>query len=413
MDTSYTATAVVIGGLSLLRQLGGCGIPLLVIPRSHDDICIYSRYFKNAGITMEDLKSDPDYFLNSLIEISKGLKDKPVLYYGDDTVLLFLVDHHETLSHYYRFSVPNQEILEACYHKYDFIRVAQKYGLPIPISLVSSDSLDCMTIDEEIGFPCVFKPNSHIGWFESDIVRDTSNMPQKVLLANNSGECARALSGISDFTDKFIVQEYIPGNEGEIYSFHAYVSQSGESIGAFVGKKIRTYPSVGGESSYIKLIKNDRVKSLGLEVVDALKISGVIKIDFKKDARNGRLYVLEINLRFNLWDYLGAKAGINLALISYRDLCGLPVQPINDYQSGLHWLNFATDLRSFIKDYRPTNQITTGQWIRSLIGKPKIYSVFVWNDPMPFLVSLYKSGKQYIRKFLRHLKYERTHDGAF
>ena len=399
MNNSPPATAVILGGLPLLRQFSNTGIPTVTIPRSANALCTYSRYYRSAGMTMDDLKADASSFLERLIELAKSFPVPPVLYYGDDTALFFLIKNREVLAQYYHFSLPDQDILEACSDKMDFARLAFEKDLPVPAGMVADASLDCTEIDERIGFPCVFKPGSHLGWFESEIVKSISDMPQKVLLANDRRECERALKGIRDFTDKFVVQEFVPGGEDEIYSFHTYVSQERIAVASYVGKKVRTYPAMGGESSYVKLVRNDRVTQLGLEVVEKLGIIGVMKIDFKKDSSRDRYYVLEINLRFNLWNYLGARAGINLAELAYQDLCGLPMTVTDVYRDDLHWLDLGRDLSSFIKDYWPSGQLSIMQWLRSL-ARPKVYSLFEWSDPKPFLFNTLIYLKRGMKKYL-------------
>lgn len=399
MNNSLPATAVVLGGLPLLRQFANTGIPIVVIPRSADALCTYSRYYCGAGMTMDDLRADASRFLERLIELAKSFPVTPVLYYGDDAALFFLMKNREVLAQYFRFALPDQDILEACSDKMDFAHLALEKELPVPAGMVADASLDCAVIEERIGFPCVFKPGSHLGWFESEVVKSTSDMPQKVLLANNRRECERALKGIRDFTNKFVIQEFIPGGEDEIYSFHTYVSQEGIAIASYVGKKVRTYPAMGGESTYIKLVRNDRVTQLGLEVVEKLDIVGVMKIDFKKDSRRDRYYVLEINLRFNLWNHLGTRAGINLAELAYQDLCGLPMTVTDDYRDDLHWLDLGRDFRSLIEDYWPSGQLSILQWLRSL-ARPKIYALFEWSDPMPFLFNTLIYIKRGLKKYL-------------
>lgn len=399
MSNSIQATAVILGGLSLLRQFASTGIPMVVIPRSADALCVYSRYYRSAGMTMDDLKSDASVFLERLIELAKSLPVTPVLYYGDDEALFFLMKNREVLAQNFRFSLPDQYILEACSDKMEFARLALEKDLPVPAGMVADASLDCAEIEERIGFPCVFKPGSHLGWFESEVIKSTSDMPQKILLANDCRECERALKGIRDFTDKFVVQEFIPGGEDEIYSFHTYVSQERIAVASYVGKKVRTYPAMGGESSYIKLVRNDQVTQLGLEVVEKLGIKGVMKIDFKKDSRRDRYYVLEINLRFNLWNHLGTRAGINLAELAYQDLCSLPMTVTDSYRDDLHWLDLGRDFCSLVKDYRPSGQISILQWLRSL-ARPKVYSLFEWSDPMPFLINTLIYIKRGLKKYL-------------
>ncbi len=397
MTASFTTPAVVIGGLILLRQLEGTGIPFVLIPRAPKDPSAYSRFYRGVGLTMEDLIGNEALFLDRLIELAKGYPEKPVLFFGDDWVLFFVTRHRSVLSEYFRFTMPEQRILEECSDKMAFAKLAQEYDLPVPKSLVESPSLDCAQIEEGIGYPCVFKPDSHLGWFESEAVKDAGDMPQKVLLAQNREECEHALSGIRKFTDKFVVQEFIRGGEEEIYSFHTFVGRDGKPVASYVGKKIRTYPSMGGESSYVGLIRDEEVTRLGLEVAEKLGIRGVMKIDFKKDVDSGRFFVLEINLRFTLWNHLGARAGINLAELVYRDLCDLPMEVPSDYKDDLRWLHLGRDFRSFVKDYRPSGQLTTWQWLSSLMH-PKVYAMFEWRDPMPFLVKTFDYMKHSIGK---------------
>ena len=56
------------------------------------------------------------------------------------------------------------------------------------------------------------------------------------------------------------------------------------------------------------------------DVVARLGFRGVIKLDFKEDERDGCLYLLEANPRFNLWHHPGAIAGVNLPALVYSDL---------------------------------------------------------------------------------------------
>jgi hypothetical protein len=71
-------------------------------------------------------------------------------------------------------------------------------------------------------------------------------------------------------------------------------------------------------------LRRDRFHERDEDLVDALEwLTGGAKLDFKS-APDGRLLLLEINPRFNLWHHLGAVAGVNLPALVYADLVGLP-----------------------------------------------------------------------------------------
>ena len=229
-------------------------------------------------------------------------------------------------------------------------------------------------------------------------------MPRKVLFADHIDACATALSRIRQFSDEFIVQEHVEGGEDEVYSFHAYRPAGGPITAAFVGRKVRTYPSENGESTFLKLVHNAEVQRLGQEIVRKMDIRGPVKIDFKRDRARDRFYLLEVNLRYTLWNYLGARCGVNLPLLAYQDVCGLTQRLPDNYRTDINWLHFENDARTFFKDYRPSGQLSLSAWIGTLM-QPKVCAVFAWKDPLPFFIqasrSITRLGKTLLRRVLQ------------
>ena len=120
---------------------------------------------------------------------------------------------------------------------------------------------------------------------------------------------------------ELLAQQLIAGPESRIESFHVYVDASGAIAGEFTGRKIRTFPRAYGQSTAVEVVWLPDVAELGREVVGRLGLRGVAKLDFKRDD-HGRLHLLEINPRFNLWHHPGAVAGVNLPAMVYADLTG-------------------------------------------------------------------------------------------
>jgi len=50
------------------------------------------------------------------------------------------------------------------------------------------------------------------------------------------------------------------------------------------------------------------VRRLGRELTERVGLRGFAKFDFKRDP-DGRLWLLQVNPRFNLWHHVGADAG--------------------------------------------------------------------------------------------------------
>jgi D-aspartate ligase len=119
------------------------------------------------------------------------------------------------------------------------------------------------------------------------------------------------------------------------------------------------------------------VAELGREVLARLGLRGVAKLDFKRDDR-GRLHLLEVNPRFNLWHYPGALAGVNLPALVYADLTGRERPPVAASPRTIRWCDPLLDLRA-----ARAAGITPLAWLR-WAGRCEAISGLAWQDPMPF-----------------------------
>jgi hypothetical protein len=133
-----------------------------------------------------------------------------------------------------------------------------------------------------------------------------------------------------------LVQEFVHGSEARIESYHCYVDQEGRVAGEFTGRKIRTYPMRFGHTTALEITEAADVRRLGRDIVERLGISGVAKLDFKRDMQ-GQLRLLEINPRFTLWHHPAAIAGVNIPALVYADLTGRPRPAPARLRAGLRW----------------------------------------------------------------------------
>jgi predicted ATP-grasp superfamily ATP-dependent carboligase len=133
----------------------------------------------------------------------------------------------------------------------------------------------------------------------------------------------------------------------------------------------------------------------GRSVLQRLGFQGVVKIDFKRDVRTGRLYLMEINPRFNLWHYLGAVSGVNLPQVAHRDLHGSWAGPPPAYRTGRRWISLSLDARSTWSALR-RRQLAPVRWLRTYLG-PKVFNTFAWDDPRPSLVAVQRLAARTVR----------------
>jgi predicted ATP-grasp superfamily ATP-dependent carboligase len=375
--------AVLLGDLNLLRCFAGSKIPTIVASSDAREPALYSRHAGQRRLIAPFEQTER--VLSDLEAIARPYTERPTLFYGSDRQLLTLSRHRARLDSLYRMPLPAADLVENLVDKSRFSALARKLELPTPPTLASHEFETAQDIVAKIAPPWLIKPNVHEAWTEFRAAERLG--PKKGVRVRSAAELRGLLHKLGRHGRDFVVQGYVPGGEEQVYSFHAYVGAGGDLLGHFVGRKIRTYPREAGASTYLELVDHPALVKLGSEVVGKLGVVGPVKVDFKRDPRTGRFYLLELNARYNLWHYLGGVCGVNLPLIAHAELTGEECPVPHLHSTDVRWLSFADDLRSLLRGQRPSGELGLGTWLRSLRGR-KVYDVFSWSDPVPFLVAL-------------------------
>jgi len=286
------------------------------------------------------------------------------------------------LRRYFLFLVNEPDIAEALLEKDRFEALARSRGLPVPRAL-EWDGNGPDSLAAHAG-PVLVKPRIKTDWYQSALRRRLFHGDAKARIFE-SGAGVLADPAVALHRDQLLFQEYVSGDDGCLWSFHGVADAKGVLLDAFVGRKLRTYPPLTGESSFIELDDDDELAALGAEIAARLPLQGVFKMDFKKDARTGRWYLLEINARFNLWHYLGACNGVNLMRATYDYLLdgSRPLAP-QSYATTYRWLALDLDWKAF-RAMRAAGEIGTAGWLASIAFSRNVCNVFSWSDPGPWL----------------------------
>jgi len=381
------ATPHVMGGLTILRCFGLARIPYFAICTTgdqRDDFVFASRYCQGGFVTA-DPAHHPEKALAALLAHGKKLSGRVPLYYSNDQQLQLVSEQREALSQYFQFMMPDAATITETLDKAKFVDYCKRYSLPAPASYNEAEVINMMRANFAWQFPLVVKPTTHINWFESKVIKDFGGLEYKAIIVHNPNEFTRVVAAMQEEKIPFLVQRFIAGGDDLIYSFHAFLDQNSAPLGSFVGKKIRTYPAVSGESTYLRLVKNEALRDLATALLKKIKFVGPVKLDFKQDAVDQKYYLLEINARYNLWHYLGASAGVNLPLNAYRYYTQSAAPAAADYRTDIRWLHFRQDVSAFF-EYRRRGELSLGGWINSLLCK-KVYDKFAWHDPLPAFIA--------------------------
>ena len=97
------------------------------------------------------------------------------------------------------------------------------------------------------------------------------------------------------------------------------------------------FPTDFGNSTYLISVPLERLSPAmeSLErILRAVHYRGIFSAEFKRDHRDGKFKILEINAR--PWWYIGfaIDSGVNVVEMAYRDALGLPVTTNATYRPG-------------------------------------------------------------------------------
>lgn len=373
---------VVLGGLSQVWPLGFADIPVIIATSDLKNPALASRYLCGYCLLPSKTQEKATAIARLLrmgSELCYFTKSKIPLFCGNDDDLALTYEFRNSLMQNY-FAIGNDpDFGLSLLEKDRFHALAREHGLPVP-RVYNWDSDDTLA---GIEHPVIVKPRRKEMWNHAPVFRTLFDTKGKAKLFLNGGELV-AQPGLAAMKDQIIIQDYIPGDDSGIYSFHGFSDDQSELLEWFCGRKIRTFPKLTGESSFIELTKDKELFRIGRDIVRTLGLRGVFKMDFKKDMRDGQFYLLEINARFNLWQYLGAVNGVNIPRVAYEYIVHGSRPSPSVYHTKYKWQDFVFDYHAY-RELAALGELNFWQWLESMLTTRHVQDIFLWKDPAPFV----------------------------
>jgi D-aspartate ligase len=373
-----SAPACVMGDMDLLRPLALAAVPCAVVGRPGGS-SLYSRY-AHARLAWDDYDGESEKLLDLLVAFGSAQAEPPVLFYQEDGQTLLISRHRQRLAKVFRFVIAEADLVEGLLDKARFQALAERYDLPVPTAR-RFDPAQNEPTQLGLRFPLIIKPLTRLDRWNNALGL------RKALWAENPDALRALWPQLRELGLELLVQEFVHGSEARIESYHCYVDQEGRFAGEFTGRKIRTYPMRFGHTTALEITEAADVRRLGRDIVERLGLTGVAKLDFKRDMQ-GQLRLLEINPRFTLWHHPAALAGVNIPALVYADLTGAPRPAPARLRAGLRWC------RPW-KDFPAAREAgeSLASWTRWTIGC-EAKSTLSLDDPLPFVrATLYRLAR--------------------
>ena len=371
--------AVLLGGganaVSVARSLSSIGVAVHVVGTSDAPVrrsrCC--RSFVDLGRSAQT----HDVWLDRLGRVPAGSVVLPC----SDAALDVVARHRPALVGLGLVPIEaDDDVLLAMLDKERTYELARGIGIPTPTTWVIRDPADVAGIGERVTYPCLVKPR------HSQVFSDRMaglGVRAKLLVARDANELREAVELSLGLGLKMIVSEIVPGDDDRIFSYTSYLDETGEPLLHFVKQKLRQFPPGYGTGCYHKSTTDADVAALGLAFLQGVGLRGLAYVEFKRDARDGQLRLIECNHRFGAATELPRRAGIDLAIFTYQRLIGRPLAPHDGYRANVRLWHPADDIRAFLTLHQQ-GQLTLHAWLQSLMHQQHV-PMMSWTDPGPTL----------------------------
>jgi predicted ATP-grasp superfamily ATP-dependent carboligase len=179
-----------------------------------------------------------------------------------------------------------------------------------------------------------------------------------------------------------LLQEIIPGGDETFFTCGAYHDAASRPLALFVSRKVRQHPRGFGEARIAESAWVQEVVDTTLRLLAELSFHGISGTEYKRDPRDGRYKLMEVNARHWLHHTLATAAGINLSAIAYADALGQPVQEPRQVD-GVRWLDLTREVRDSLGELA-SGELGFGAWLAGL-RHARVDAVFSFRDPAPGL----------------------------
>lgn len=368
--------AVVVGlcthGLAIVRSLARQKIPVVALESNWSQPSARTRY--GWKVPLEALQGPPLH--EALDRIAAAGSRKPVLFVTNDRMVRDLNEEQERWRERFHIFFPRRDLLSELIEKDTLAPLAARQGLSLPRSWsvtgaeargeAPSAALDA------IPFPCIVKPTTPMSAIK--VLRPAS----RPALADS----ARRHPEI----DRFVVQEWIPGDDQKVFFTAYYFDATGAARWPFAGQKIRQVPRTLGNSTAARGVDRPDLVEEGARLFRGLGYTGIASVEFKL-APDGTPYFIEATVgRSDFWLKTLIVNGIDLPALAYGDVTGTPVRAPSRQRNRHAWIDEDRDWGVFVESLLDP-AIPRGRLLREAF-EPKRFALLDWRDLGPYLAWL-------------------------
>lgn len=315
--------------LAITRSLGRAGHTVSVGSHGVGSLAGASRYCR-AQVCYPDPERYSEAFVSFMADYlaHEGID---VLLPVTDITTLTIGAHRARMPACCALPFPDIGTVQTVADKAAMMALAGRLGVDIPRSVTVTAADDTNASAHGLNFPLVIKP------FKSRVATASGWIYTAVDYAHDADGLHRMLSALDPRIFPVLLQEKIVGPGMGV----CICARAGTTLAAFAHRRLREKPPSGGVSV---LRESEELDPLAFQfaarMLEELRWDGVAMVEFKRDLRDGRPKLMEINGRFWGSLQLAIDAGVDFPRILVDSLAQPRSTPLLQYRAGVRtrWL---------------------------------------------------------------------------
>lgn len=377
-------------GLAIARGLRGMGVPIVGASLTPTAPTCRSKLWHSV---LQVSAPTTEAWLATL-RAAHARYGPMVLFPADDTVVRIVAEHAGELATQFRFVLPDLPTVDRLLDKSIFHEWALANGFPVPHTAIVRNLDQLRAALGEMTFPVVLKPVERTPHWQDFSKFGTAYRFE------TADDFERLPFAPFDAADRFVVQEWIPGRDSDVYFCLTYRNRYGKELAAQGGRKITQWRVDTGSTALAVTHQDAELAELTRRLLDAAGHVGFGSLEVRRSTRDGRMVITEPTVgRPDLQTALAAAAGMNLVDVAYRDALGLAAPPSRPRREAI-WIHETAFPRSVL--VAACRRRLDGRTLLAALRtrRKPTGAFFSPRDPLPFAFETTKIAHKVLRAVL-------------
>ena len=254
---------------------------------------------------------------------------------------------------------------------------------------------------------------------------------RKAFLVESAEELRAEYLRISSISPEIMLQQYVYGADSDVAVCCCFINAKQEMAAYFTARKLRQNPPLFGTGCAVETVNVPEIVPLAKRLLQGSGYCGIAEVEFKRDSRAGKWFLIEVNPRH--WDQheIGTHIGVNLSWIAYQDMIGRPCSPQVPLKTAaqFRWIAETEALMLALRNaylQLQRDSLLSGsmkRWLAVRIRAVKtffleigfllkgrtVFAILHRRDPLPGILLFLRTGRELLELLGRHMtRHSRT-----